>query len=74
LRSIVTKKIPKDDDHEEDVNKRASKNYGPEEEKGDNLSECTPSAEEKTKTDKKRRQVDHLDGQFKKMKPTTFDG
>jgi hypothetical protein len=36
LSSIVTKKIPKDDDHEEEVSERASKNSGPEEKKGDN--------------------------------------
>jgi hypothetical protein len=34
LRSIVTKKIPKDDNNEEEVSKRASKNSGPEVEKG----------------------------------------
>jgi hypothetical protein len=28
LHSIVTKKIPKDDNHEEEVSKRASKNSG----------------------------------------------
>ena len=33
LRSIVTKKTPKDDNHDEKVSKRASKNYGPETEK-----------------------------------------
>jgi hypothetical protein len=38
LRSIVIKKIPKNDDHEEEVSKRASKNYGPEAEKGDSSS------------------------------------
>jgi hypothetical protein len=38
LRSIVTKKIPKNDDHEEEVSKRASKNSGPEAEKGDSSS------------------------------------
>jgi hypothetical protein len=30
LCSIVTKKIPKDNDKEEEVSKRASKNFGPE--------------------------------------------
>jgi hypothetical protein len=70
----VTKKIPKDDNNEEEVSKRASKNFGPKIEKGDNSSEGTPSAEEKTKTDRKRKQVDHLEGEFKKIKPTTFDG
>jgi hypothetical protein len=53
LRSIVTKKIPKDDNQEEEVSKRASKNSGPEAEKGDNSSEGTPSAEDKTKTEEK---------------------
>ena len=33
LHSIVRKKIPKDDNHDEEVNKRASKNSGPEIEK-----------------------------------------
>jgi hypothetical protein len=40
MRSIVTKKIPKDDNQEEEV----------------------------------RKQVDHLEGEFKKIKPSTFDG
>jgi hypothetical protein len=42
--------------------------------KGDSLSEGTNLAEDKTKPDKKRKQVDHLEGEFKKIKPTTFDG
>jgi hypothetical protein len=33
LRSIVTKKIPKDDNHDEEVSKRASKNSGPKQKK-----------------------------------------
>jgi hypothetical protein len=53
LRSIVTKKIPKDDNHDEEVSKRASKNSGPETEKGDSSSEGTPSAEDKTKQTEK---------------------
>jgi hypothetical protein len=68
------KEIPKDDNQEEEVNKRASKNSGPEGEKGDNSSEGTPSAEDKTKIGRKRKQVDHLEGEFKKIKPSTFDG
>jgi hypothetical protein len=68
LHSIVTKKIPKDD------SKRASKNSGPEAEKGNSLSEGTPPAEDKTKADIKIKQVDHLEGEFKKIKPATFDG
>jgi hypothetical protein len=74
LHSIVTKKIPKDDNHDEEVNKRASKNSGAETEKGDNSSEGTPSVEDKTIPDRKRKQVDHLEGEFKKIKPSTFDG
>jgi hypothetical protein len=69
LCSIVTKKIPKDDNHEEEVRKRASNNSGAKTEKGDSSSKGTPSAE-----DKKRKQTDHLEGEFKKIKPTTFDG
>jgi hypothetical protein len=70
----VTKKIPKDDNNEEEVRKRSSKNSGPEAEKGDSSSEGMLSTEEKTKTDRKRKQVDHLEGEFKKIKPATFDG
>jgi hypothetical protein len=43
-------------------------------EKGDISSEGTPSAEDKTIPDRKRKQTDHLEGEFKKIKPTTFDG
>jgi hypothetical protein len=74
LCRIVTKKIPKDDNHDEEVRKRASKKSGPETEKGDSSSEGTPSAEGKTKLDRKRKQVDHLEGEFKKIKLATFDG
>jgi hypothetical protein len=55
LRSIVTKKIQKDNNEEEEVSKRASKNSGPEGEKGDNSSEGTPSAQDKTNTGRKRK-------------------
>jgi hypothetical protein len=74
LRSIVTKKIPKDDNHDEEVSKRASKNSGLETEKGDSSSEGTPSAEDKTIPDRKRKQVYHLEGEFKNIKLATFDG
>jgi len=43
-------------------------------EKGDNSSEGTPSPEDKTKLDRKRKHVDHLEGEFNKIKPDTFDG
>jgi hypothetical protein len=74
LRSIVTKKSPKDNIEEKEVSKRASKNFGPEGEKGDNSFEDTPSAEDKTNARRKRKQVDHLEGEFNKIKPCTFDG
>jgi hypothetical protein len=74
LHSIVTKKIPKDYKLDEEVNKRASKNSGAEIEKEDSSPEGTPSIEEKTIPDKKRKQTDHLEGEFKKIKPATFDG
>jgi hypothetical protein len=74
LCSIVTKKIPKDDNHDEEVSKRASKNSSLETEKGDSSSKGTPSAEDKTIPDKKRKTIDHLEGEFKKIKPATFDG
>jgi hypothetical protein len=53
LRSIVTKKSPKYDNPEEEVSKRASKNFGAKIEKGDSSSEGTPSAEDKTIREKK---------------------
>jgi hypothetical protein len=74
LQSIVTKKTPKDDNQEEEVSKRASKNFVPKAEKGEKSSEGTPLAEDKTKIDRKRKWVDHLEGEFKKIKPSTFDG
>ena len=74
LCSIVTKKIPKDENHEVEVSKRASKNSTPKAEKGDSSSEGTPSAEDKTKPDRKRKQVDHLEGEFKKTNPLHFMG
>jgi hypothetical protein len=43
-------------------------------EKGDISSEGTPSAKDKTIPDRKRKQTDHLEGEFKNIKPATFDG
>jgi len=43
LCSIVTKKIPKYNDKEEEVIKRASKSYGLEEENENSSSEGTPT-------------------------------
>jgi hypothetical protein len=74
LRSIVTKKTPKDDNKEEEVSKKASNNSGPKAEKGDNSSEGTPSGEDKKQIGRKRKHVDHLEGEFNKIKPSTFEG
>ena len=57
LRSIVTKKSPKDDNHEEEVNKRASNNSGVKTKKVDSSFEGTPSAEDKTIRDRKRKNI-----------------
>jgi hypothetical protein len=73
LRSIMTKKIPKENNDEEKVSKRASKNSGPEGGKVDSFFEGTPSAEDKTKIGRKRKHVDHIEGEFKKIKSSTFD-
>ena len=53
LRSIVTEKIPKDNNNDEEFSKRASKNSGPEIEKGYSSSEGTPPAEDGTKRTEK---------------------
>jgi hypothetical protein len=37
------------------------------------LSEGTPPTEDETKTNRKRKQVDHHEGEFKKIKIATFD-
>jgi hypothetical protein len=74
LRSIVTIMSPKDNKKEEEVNKRSSKNYGPKKEKENSSSEGSQVAENKTSTGRKRKRVDHLEGEFKKIKPSTFDG
>jgi hypothetical protein len=74
LRSIVTKKSPKDNEKEEEVNKKSSKNSGHKIEKEDSSSEDTHMTENKASIGRKRKQVDHLEGEFKKIKPSTFDG
>jgi hypothetical protein len=67
LRSIITKKRPKNDNPEEEVNKRASKNSGAKTEKGDSSSEGTPSAEDKTIPDKKENKQTTLKGNLKRL-------
>jgi hypothetical protein len=38
------------------------------------LLKAHQATENKTTTGRKRKQVDHLEGEFKKIKPSTFDG
>jgi hypothetical protein len=74
LCSILTKKIPKDNDKEEEVNKRSSKNSVHETGNGNSSSEDTSMARNKIATGRKRKQVDHLEGEFKKIESSTFNG
>jgi hypothetical protein len=55
LCNIVTKKSPKDNDKEEEVNKRASKNSGHETKNENSSSEGTQVAGNKTTTGRKRK-------------------
>jgi len=55
LHNIVTKKIPKYNDKEEEVSKRSSKNYSPEIENENSSSEGAQVAENKTATRRKRK-------------------
>ena len=66
--------MPKENEKEEEVNKRSSKNYGHEKENENISSNDTHMIENKTTTGRKRKQVDHLEGEFKKIKPSIFDG
>jgi hypothetical protein len=74
LHSIVTKKIPKYNEREEEVRKTSSKNSSHKTKKEENSSEDTHMIENKASTGRKRKQLDHLEGEFKKLKPSTFDG
>ena len=74
LHGIVTKRIPKNNGKEEEVNKRSSKNFGHETENEDSSSEDTQMIGNKIPMGRKRKQVDYLEGEFKKIKSSTFDG
>jgi len=65
LPNIVTKKRPKENDKEEEVSKRSSKNSGHEIENNNISSEDTHMEGNKTTTWRKRKQVYHLEGEFK---------
>ena len=73
LRSIVTKKSPKDKEREEEVRKKYSKNSIHDKEKEDSLSEDTHVTQDKASTRRKRKKLDHLEGVFKNIKTSTFD-
>jgi hypothetical protein len=55
LCNIVTKKSPKYNSKDEEVSKRASKNFGPEEENEISSSKGTPTVENKIATGRKRK-------------------
>jgi hypothetical protein len=74
LRSIETKKIPKNNEVDEEVSKKSSKDSSHGTEKENNSSNDTHMTKNKASTIRKRKQMDHLDGEFKKIKPSTFDG
>jgi hypothetical protein len=74
LRSIATKKIPKNNEVDEEVSKKSSKDSSHGTKKENNSSNDTHMTENKASTVRKRKQMDHLDGEFKKIKPSTFDG
>jgi len=69
---IVIKKSPKENGKEE-VKKRSSENSGHETKNENSFSEDTHMARKKTTTGRKIKQVDHLEGEFKKIKPSSFD-
>jgi hypothetical protein len=73
LCNIVTKRSPKNNDKDEEVTKRSSKNSIHETKNENSSFEDTPMTRNKIAIGRKRKQVDHLEGEFKKIKPSTFD-
>jgi hypothetical protein len=74
LCNIATKRSPKNNDKEEEFSKRSSKNSSHETNNENSSFEDTPMTRNKITTGRKRKQVDHLEGDFKKIKLPTFDG
>jgi hypothetical protein len=74
LCSIVTKRSPKNNEKDEEVNKRSSKNYHHETKNENSSFQDTHMTENKTSMGRKRKKVDHMEGEFKKIKPSSFDG
>jgi hypothetical protein len=54
--------------------KNSSKNSSHETKRENNSSKDTHMKKNKASTGKKRKQLDHLEGEFKKINPSTFDG
>ena len=74
LCNIATKRSPKNNDKEKEVSKRSSKKSGHETKNENSCFEDTHMTRNKIATGRKRKQVDHLEGEFKKIKLSTFDG
>jgi hypothetical protein len=74
LRSIVTKRRQKNNEKVEEVSKSCSKNYHHETKNENSSFQDTHMIENKTSMGRKRKKVDHLESEFKKIKPSTFDG
>jgi hypothetical protein len=74
LRSIATKKNPKNNEVGKEVSKNSLKDSSHGRKKEKKSSNDTHMIENKASIVRKRKQMDHLDGEFKKIKPSTFDG
>jgi hypothetical protein len=61
--------IPRDNEREEGVKKKYSKNYNHETKGEENSFEDTHMTENKPSTRSKRKQLDHLEAEFKKTNP-----
>ena len=59
---------------EDEVSKKSSKNSSHETERENNSFKDTRMTKNKESTRKKRKQLDHLEGEFKNINPSTFDG
>jgi len=73
-RSIATKKILRNNEMDEEVSKKSSKDSSHETERENNSSKDTHMTQNKASIVKKRKQMDHLEGKFKKINTATFDG
>jgi hypothetical protein len=74
LHDIAIKKVPNYNEVDEEVSKRFSKDSRHETEKENNSSNDTHMTENRASAVRKRKHMDHLDGEFKKIEHSTFDG